>query len=133
MLTVREKRSPVISDEISQREMAISWILDPEEIDPHTGKSPTATEAYCICHPDEAVFRNLIHKRAQRQRNRTMSKCGPPMKKFVSYKNMHILQNTLKAKNALERIGIDNCKATREYMKDLGGIASNPSIISSLM
>ncbi|KAI1003223.1 hypothetical protein K3495_g4983 [Podosphaera aphanis] len=53
--------------------MAILWILDPEEIDPHTGKSPTAMETYDICHADEAVFRKLIPKPTQTQRNRTMN------------------------------------------------------------
>ncbi|KAI0993430.1 hypothetical protein K3495_g14754 [Podosphaera aphanis] len=114
MPPMREKHFPSISDENSRHEMAISWILDPEEIDPHTEKSSIATEVYHICHPDEAVFRNLIHTRASQQRDRTMSECGTRTKKCASYKNMHMFQNTASAKNALAQFGIDNCKAKRE-------------------
>ncbi|KAI0998012.1 hypothetical protein K3495_g10179 [Podosphaera aphanis] len=65
MPPIREKDFTIISDENSRHEMAISWVLDPDEIDPHTRKFSIATEASHICHRDEAVFRNLIHKRAQ--------------------------------------------------------------------
>ncbi|KAI1001388.1 hypothetical protein K3495_g6814 [Podosphaera aphanis] len=64
MPPIREKHFPIISDENSRHETAISWILDPEEIGPQTGNSSTATEADHICHPDEAILQNLIHKRA---------------------------------------------------------------------
>ncbi|KAI1002558.1 hypothetical protein K3495_g5648 [Podosphaera aphanis] len=43
-------------------------------------------------------------------------------------KNIQISQN--KAKKALERISIDNRKAKKEYIKNLGGIPPNPLIIS---
>ncbi|KAI0998803.1 hypothetical protein K3495_g9391 [Podosphaera aphanis] len=88
MPPIREKHFPIISDENSRHEMAIRWILDAEDIDPHTGKFSTATEADHICQPDEAVSRNLIHKRAQKQQNRTLSEGGTQMKKIVSFRKI---------------------------------------------
>ncbi|KAI0991476.1 hypothetical protein K3495_g16711 [Podosphaera aphanis] len=91
--------------------MAISWILDPEEVEPHTGKfSAVTAEAYHIFHPNESVFQKLTHKRPQKQRNRTMSEYGWNADEEIPQlqKNMHIFQNTFNAKNTLERIGINN-------------------------
>ncbi|KAI1004993.1 hypothetical protein K3495_g3229 [Podosphaera aphanis] len=88
MPTIEEKHFHIISDENSRHKTAMSWILDPEEIDPHTEKFSAATEAYHIFYPHEVVFRKLVHKRAQKQRNRTMSECGTLTKKFVSYKKI---------------------------------------------
>ena len=55
MPPIKKKHLPITSDENSRLEMAISWILDPEEIDLHTGKAPTATEACNIYRLDVTV------------------------------------------------------------------------------